>query len=621
MRPLWALPEVAVIVAIVLARLTGILQPLEWSALDAGLRSRPTEPVDERIVIVGIQESDIRGAGQYPIPDQRLATILNTLQTYQPAVIGVDIFRDMPVAPGHAELLKALQANNVIAVEQVLSDRTGFTVNPPPTVPPERIGFVDAFSDPDGKQRRALLGTVDEQENYRFSLAVQLAKAYLQPKGMQLDNGLQNPDAMRFGSTELPLFYRNSGGYVNADAGGVQMLINFRNRRNPFRFLSLQDLQQGVNPDWLRGKIVLIGYTAPSVKDSVNSTAIATDNPPQIYGVEMHAHVVSQILSATLDGRPFLQVWLDGFEYLWIITWGVVGIGIGRGIRSPQMSFLGLAIVLAILLAGSYGLLLLGWWIPVVPALLALVINGAGLAAFYRYDEALRSRLADRQIIIEQTFNTIHSGPLQTLAQLLRQVKSEDAPPAQILTKLEQLNAELRHVYDAVRQEALTEANSLYLDQERELDLQAPLHKTLYEVYTTVMERDFSGFQTIKLKVFQFEPLDECYLTTEQKRGLCRFLEEALCNVGKHAVRTTRLEVTCAQIEGRNLIRVADNGIDEQTNSALAGAIVREGLGTRQARNLAKQLGGQFQRLPNSPKGTICELSWTTHKRWFWSKR
>jgi hypothetical protein len=49
----------------------------------------------------------------------------------------------------------------------------------------------------------------------------------------------------------------------------------------------------------------------------------------------------------------------------------------------------------------------LGWWIPVVPTLLVLVINGVGLTAFYQYDRNLRGQIQERQIIIERTFDTI----------------------------------------------------------------------------------------------------------------------------------------------------------------------------------------------------------------------
>ncbi|MEO3706865.1 hypothetical protein AAFM79_20565 [Trichormus azollae HNT15244] len=43
-----------------------------------------------------------------------------------------------------------------------------------------------------------------------------------------------------------------------------------------------------------------------------------------------------------------------------------------------------------------------------------------------------------------------------------------------------------------------------------------------------------------------FEPIDEQCLTIDNKRGICRFLEEAFCNLGKYATGVTCLEVTCS---------------------------------------------------------------------------
>jgi CHASE2 domain-containing sensor protein len=111
------LPGIAVLGLVIIARLTGTLQFLEWLALDSFLRLRPSEPVDERIVIVGINEADIRSVGGYPIPDREIATLLRILQTYSPRAIGLDIVRDLPVEPGHAQLVAAFKdIKNLIAV-------------------------------------------------------------------------------------------------------------------------------------------------------------------------------------------------------------------------------------------------------------------------------------------------------------------------------------------------------------------------------------------------------------------------------------------------------------------------------------------------------------------------
>ncbi len=142
-----ALPGIAVIGLVIVARLTGSMQSLEWLAFDSFVRLRSSEPIDERILIVGIDEKDIRNVGKYPIPDKEIAALVRKLQTYKPRVIGIDIFRDLPVEPGHRELVAAFKdIKNLIAIEKVLPEQ----VAPPPALPPEQVGFADQITDHDG---------------------------------------------------------------------------------------------------------------------------------------------------------------------------------------------------------------------------------------------------------------------------------------------------------------------------------------------------------------------------------------------------------------------------------------------------------------------------------------
>lgn len=615
-----ALPGLIIIGLVMLARLTGSLQFFEWVALDNFLRLRPAEPMDERIVIVGIDEGDIQQIRTYPIPDQDIAELLRLLQNYQPNVIGLDIFRDLPVEPGHAKLVEVFrESKNLIAIEKALRDREGFTVSPPPDFPPDQAGFADAVLDTDGYLRRSLLRISTPQGERKLSLTLRLAQTYLSSQGIPLEQGIHDPNAIRFGSTELTRFQPNSGGYVRADAGGNQILLNFRSGREPFRVLSLNDIKSGhVDPNWIRDRIVLVGITAASVKDSVNSAAITGVNPKLVYGAEIQAHAVSQIISAVLDGRPLLQVWSDGWEYLWIFAWGFLGISLGRLFQSPFKILMGLGMASVGLIGICYFGLIVGWWIPLVPAILPLVFNGAGLTAglFYRHQQDLRLRLQERQFIIDHTFDTIHNGPLQRLARILSTAQENHFYSELLLSELKQLNQEIRTVYESVRRETLTQGEHIYLGGNLELDLHAPLHESLYQVYDNTITRDFPCFQTIKFKINKFEPLESRYLSLDQKRGLCRFLEEALCNVGKYAVGVTRLSVICTQENGENVLRIIDNGVGLE---ALSDNLDQyRGRGTQQAKNLARQLRGTFRRFPNSPKGTVCELTWSVAKAWFW---
>ncbi|MBW4675662.1 MAG: CHASE2 domain-containing protein [Desmonostoc geniculatum HA4340-LM1] len=608
-----AFPGIIVIALVIVARMSGLMQSLEWLVFDSFLRLRPEEPIDERIIIVGINQDD--RLIDSSISDRDLAVLLWKLHSCQPRAIGLDIYRDFPVNPGHTELLAAFKnIKNLIVIEKVFPKQ----ITPPPYFSFEQIGFADQITDADGKLRRSLLIT-PTSEGEKLSLSLRLAEIYLAHKNISFKNSISDRTTIQFGNTPLPKLSPNSGGYVRTDVTGVQVLLNFRSGRTRFRTISLNDIKNNkFNSELLRDRIVIIGINSPSRKDLITTATITSKKSTKrpVYGVEIQAHAVSQIVSAVLDDRPLLNTWSDGWEYLWIFLWGFLGIAIARLSKSPLANIIIVITTTSSLIVTSYFLLTWGWWVPVIPTVIVLTLNGIELTALYQCDKALRSGIKARQDVIERTFETIHNGPLQSLAKVLKMVRCQDLPMKELLPELEKeldkLNHELRGIYDFLQREPPTQDSSLYLGNTLVLNLQDPLHEILYQVYSHTLARDFPCFRTIKVKIRTFEPIDERYLTIEQKQGLCRFLEEALCNVGKHATGVTRLEVTCFSSEGWYTLSIIDDGLG--VNSS------REGRGTQQFRNLAKQLKGKFQRVPLSSKGTICELSWPVTKFWFCNK-
>ncbi|MGD1900132.1 MAG: CHASE2 domain-containing protein [Phormidesmis sp.] len=99
------LPGLTLTGIVIILRLVVFFELSEWKLLDVLLRSCPTEPVDERVVIVGIDEADIQSAASYPLSDLDLSLLLQALDRLQPRAVGVDIFRDLPVEPGHKQLV------------------------------------------------------------------------------------------------------------------------------------------------------------------------------------------------------------------------------------------------------------------------------------------------------------------------------------------------------------------------------------------------------------------------------------------------------------------------------------------------------------------------------------
>ena len=604
------LPGFSVIGLVLIARALGLFQGSELKTFDAFLRLRPAEPKDERILIIGINEADIQQAGTYPIPDQQLANLLQILSKSNPRAIGIDVIRDLPVEPGHDAFRDMLeQTPNVIGVERISTDLVS-----PHTLPPEQVGFIDLPLDPDGFVRRTYLGAFPplehpDSDRFRYALAFLLAEAYLYEEGFLLSEGQQNPGNMRFGETELFSLQPNAGSYIGNDAGGVQMLINVRSGDMPFDVVSMTDVLSGqVNRERIEDRIVLIGIASLSVKDVINSGATHSQNPGLVNGVEMHAHIASQLLSTVLEGRQQIRVLPDGWEYFLIALVGGLGMWLPRVISRPIRYALALIVVAVGLVSGGVAALWVGGcWIPVVPSIAVFALNAGILPAFYLYDRELRSRIEARQRVIEQSYDTIHNGPLQTLSLLL---KNRDALPSKAAQQLETLNSELRQVYERLLDKSVPQENQLALKDNQVIDLRSPFHEVLYEVYDATLARAFPAFETIRLKVVKFEPLAVAKLQIEDKRALCRFLEEALCNVGKHALGTKRLIVNCLATETENLILVKDSGggIDESQY-----ALTDDGRGTQQAAQLAQRLQGYFKRSP-TPFGTTCEIRWPLSK-------
>ncbi len=230
-----------------------------------------------------------------------------------------------------------------------------------------------------------------------------------------------------------------------------------------------------------------------------------------------------------------------------------------------------------------------------------------------QYYAQIIERQTIRQKAMEEAFTQIHNGPLQTLALLQRDVQQDLIPSQELLQRLNDLNTEIRAVggsltdknytnNTAINLESPTSEDTLRLGEGTCIDLNLPLHNLLHEVYSLTLKRNLPHFQTIQVKVRNFAPITQPSLTLEMKRDLCLWLEEALCNVGKHAQGVTRILVTGQQHEGKYILKVQDNGSGLQPG--------QEQQGTKHSTVLAKRLSGEFRRESLPKGGVLCQLSW-----------
>jgi adenylate cyclase len=387
-----AAPTVATI--LILLRLAGLLQSLELWAFDLSFRLRPLEPADSRIVIVGINDTDIQqlGGGKWHIPDGVLAQVLEKLKKQQPKAIGLDLFRNAPLDSGYQALTKVFETTpNLIGIEKKIGDRNNPAIAPNPILSQNgQVASVDVVVDADNKIRRGMLFVQPEDGEPVASLGLTLALMYLEAEGINPESTVNQ--SLKLGQTVLIPFEANDGGYGKADAGGYQILLNFRGPAQSFRTVSLIDvLENRIPSDLVRDRIVLIGATASKLSDLFDTpySDSLTTAPQQTFGVEIQANLTSQILSSVLQGRPLIKVWSEPLEWLWIFGWSCVGATLswtsryaeGVAKRSPRWlnlvleKWTSVSISFAAISLSSicYLAFLGGWWIPVVPPALGLV--------------------------------------------------------------------------------------------------------------------------------------------------------------------------------------------------------------------------------------------------------
>jgi adenylate cyclase len=367
------LPQIALAVAtpVLLLQFCGLFQGLEWNLLDQYFRWRPLEGLDARIAVVAIDESDIERIGQWPIPDRVIAELIRKIKAQKPRAIGLDLYRNLSVAPGHLELIREFQTTpSLFGIEKVVGD----AIKPSSLLQQrQQIGFSDQVLDADGKVRRALLSVSLAEGDVSYSLAVKLALHYLKAEGVDIVS--LDGDRMRLGKAILNRFEQNDGGYVRAESGGYQILLNFRGTQKSFPSYSLNAVlnQQNLLND-LRDRIILIGTTAESLNDFFYTpySSGLVGSPDRMAGVMLQANIVSQLISSALEGRSPLYVWPKPLEWLWVFAWAGAGLGIGWRWQSVIGVLLRLTLASGSLIAIAYVSFLLGWWICTVPALLTL---------------------------------------------------------------------------------------------------------------------------------------------------------------------------------------------------------------------------------------------------------
>jgi adenylate cyclase len=150
--------------------------------------------------------------------------------------------------------------------------------------------------------------------------------------------------------------------------------------------------------DALRGKIVIVGVTAESVRDFM-ATPLNRNHRP----IELQAQFVDQLLRAALDGRRPRAVWGEWRELAWTFAWCLLGGLIGMRVHSPLRFCLALSAGGLVLVLVTWGVFCQGWWIPLVPPLLAFLPTAAVVVSYQSHFEK------DQRTMLQQLFQKLVS--------------------------------------------------------------------------------------------------------------------------------------------------------------------------------------------------------------------
>ena len=373
---------------------------LEAIVYDTRLRLTMPRTVDPRVVILDIDEKSLQekekgGEGRWPWPRDRLALLLDKLfDKYGIAVVGFDVvFAERDESSGIRVLeqlgqrelkgvsqfqsvldqvrprleyddifARKMKGRAVVLGHVFLSDdpanasRKGML--PPPVLPAgtfgeRRVGvtsWTGYTANLERLQRAASsaghINPLPDQDGItrRVPMLVEYGKAYYEPLSLAMVRAIHGqspvvPVVSDSGSADYSgLEWVKTGPFQIPVDDQAAALVPYRGSKGSYRYYSLVDvLNERVPVEELRGKIVLVGTTAPGLLD-----LRATPVDPVFPGVEIHANLIGGILDGNIKQRPPYVV---GAEFVLLLLFGV-GLTLLLPLLTPFKSMLVTALVL-----------------------------------------------------------------------------------------------------------------------------------------------------------------------------------------------------------------------------------------------------------------------------------
>ena len=373
--------------------LSGVSQNIDLLIFDSLKTRYPKKYLyDSPSLVVGVSESDIEKYG-WPIDDKYLLKTIQKLDKAESSSIVLDLYRNVGVGEGAESLANYSRLNKkVISIFNVAEGIPSI-----PDFPLERIAFNDMPIDIDNVVRRDLVGVDRRKYN--------LGKEFISvPMRMLEIHQFLNKESFnledKFYKNKISLIQNYSGGYTNVDSNGFQIFINYP-EKNYIPIYSLSEILEDKIPlEKLKNKMIVIGATAPSLKDvfAVPSSRFETDSKNLlISGAEIHAHRANQLLSLQNNSTLKIKTINPFVELIGIIFYVFL---LSIFIEKTKKISIGLIVfisALGLLASAVYLAFIIGYWIelalPVIGAIIFSSISWLKKASEQQKQKALMQKL------------------------------------------------------------------------------------------------------------------------------------------------------------------------------------------------------------------------------------
>lgn len=346
------------------------MQRIENILYDLRLRMTMPNTIDDRIVILDIDEKSLAQEGHWPWRRDKLAYLMDMVFDYYGAkVLGFDVvFSEADTSGGMDALDKLakteLQKNTqfLSAIEKVrpelsFDDKFAQSLKNRPVV----MGYFLSHHEEENNEVGQLPLPLADVEGHEFASFLFQARSYVgnltqlqaaTSLGGYLNNSNVDEDGVYrrlpmltqykdklystlslsilrqiMGMPEVEFITSDDYGEprleaisvaglsVPVDAGG-NLLVPFRGRQGSFPYVSATDVLNGVaDISQLKDKIVIVGTSAAGLLD-LRSTPVQN-----IYaGVEVHANILSGLLDQTVRSRPTYIIAVEAIELVVLAT-------------------------------------------------------------------------------------------------------------------------------------------------------------------------------------------------------------------------------------------------------------------------------------------------------------